>query len=97
MEEVVLRDGHMANAQLTNYVLPTAVETPPIDVVFLERPFAHGPFGAKGIGELPMDGGAPAAVNAIARALDVDLTEIPATPERIAAAWAAARSTESRL
>ncbi|MCB1008332.1 MAG: xanthine dehydrogenase family protein [Acidobacteria bacterium] len=96
MEEVVLRDGHMANAQLTNYVLPTAVETPPIDVVFLERPFAHGPFGAKGIGELPMDGGAPAAVNAIARALDVDLTEIPATPERIAAAWAAARSTESR-
>jgi len=86
MEEVVERDGRMVNAQLTNYVLPTAIETPPIDLVFLERPFAHGPFGAKGIGELPMDGGAPAVVNAIARAIGADLTEIPATPERIAAA-----------
>jgi len=96
MEEVVLREGRMANAQLTNYVLPTAVETPPIDVVFLERPFAHGPFGAKGIGELPMDGGAPAAVNAIARALGIDLREIPATPERIAAAWTTARAEGRR-
>ncbi len=88
-EEVVMSDGRMANAQLTNYVLPTAIDTPPIDLVILARPYAHGPFGAKGIGELPMDGGAPAAVNAIARALRVDLVEIPATPERIAAAWAA--------
>lgn len=86
-EEVVMREGRMVNAQLTNYVLPTAIETPPIELAILERPFAHGPFGAKGIGELPMDGGAPAAVNAVAAALGVDLTEIPATPERIAAAW----------
>lgn len=86
MEEVVERDGRMANSQLTNYVLPTAIETPPMELVFLERPYAHGPFGAKGIGELPMDGGAPAVVNAIARAVGADLTEIPATPERIAAA-----------
>ena len=86
-EEVVLRDGRMANGQFTNYILPTAVDTPPIDLVLLERPWAHGPFGAKGIGELPMDGGAPAVVNAIADALGVDLDRIPATPERIATAW----------
>ncbi len=86
MEEVVMREGRMANGQLTNYVIPTAIETPPIGVVLLSRPYAHGPFGAKGIGELPMDGGAPAIVNAISRALGVELTRIPATPERILAA-----------
>lgn len=94
-EEVVLRDGRMANGQLTNYILPTAIETPPIELVILERPFAHGPFGAKGIGELPMDGGAPAAANAVAAALGVDLDRIPATPERIAAAWRAAGDRRS--
>ncbi len=95
-EEVVMRDGRMANAQLTNYILPTTIETPPIDLVLLERPFAHGPYGAKGIGELPMDGGAPAAVNAVAAALGIDLDRIPATPERIAAAWGAARAGRRR-
>jgi len=85
-EEVQWRDGRMANGQLTNYILPTAVDTPPIDLVLLERPYPHGPFGAKGVGELPMDGGAPAAVNAICDALGVELDAIPATPERILAA-----------
>ena len=88
-EEVSMRGGRMANGQLTNYILPTSVDTPPIDLVLLERPYEHGPFGAKGIGELPMDGGAPATVNAIVDALGVELDRIPATPERIAAAWLA--------
>lgn len=88
-EEVVMRGGRMANGQLTNYVLPTSIDTPPIDLVLLERLYPHGPFGAKGIGELPMDGGAPAAVNALADALAIDLDRIPATPERIALAWGA--------
>ena len=97
-EDAVMRDGRMANGQFTNYILPTAIDTPPIDLVLLERPFAHGPFGAKGIGELPMDGGgAPAAVNAIADALGVELDRIPATPERIAAAFlASTRHEENR-
>ncbi|GMU64172.1 MAG: carbon-monoxide dehydrogenase large subunit [Acidobacteriota bacterium] len=88
-EDVVFREGRMANGRLTNYILPTSADLPAIDLVLLERPWAHGPFGAKGIGELPMDGGAPAAVNAIARALGVDLRRIPATPERIAEAMVA--------
>ena len=89
VEEVAMRDGRMANGQLTNYILPTALDTPPMDLVYVDRPFAHGPFGAKGIGELPMDGGAPALVNALGDALGVDLTEIPATPERLLVAWRA--------
>ncbi len=92
MEDVVMKGGRMANGQLTNYVIPTAMETPPIDVILLERPYAHGPFGAKGIGELPMDGGAPAIVNAIADAVGVQLTRIPATPERICAAYTMAKT-----
>jgi CO/xanthine dehydrogenase Mo-binding subunit len=52
-------------------------------VLFEERPYAHGPAGAKGIGELPMDGAAPAICNAVAQALGIDPTAIPLTPERI--------------
>ena len=60
LEEVVMRDGRMANSQLTNYIIPTTLDTPPIDVVMLENPYPHGPFGAKGVGEMPIDGPAPA-------------------------------------
>jgi len=82
LEQVVMRDGRMANAELTNYLIPTTRDTPPIDVVILERPYRRGPFGAKGLGELPMDGPAPAVANAL-RSLGLDVREIPATPERL--------------
>ena len=83
LEQVVMRDGAMANAQLTNYVIPTSLDTPDFDVVMLENPYPGGPFGAKGLGELPMDGPAPAVVNAL-RSLALDVREIPATPEHLA-------------
>ena len=50
---------------------------------FEEVPYPHGPAGAKGIGELPMDGPAPAIVNAVAHATGVDVTRLPLTPERL--------------
>jgi CO/xanthine dehydrogenase Mo-binding subunit len=49
-------------------------------VVLVENPYPGGPFGAKGLGELPIDGPAPAIVNAI-RSLGIDVREIPALPE----------------
>jgi CO/xanthine dehydrogenase Mo-binding subunit len=82
LEEVVMADGRMANAQMTNYAAPTTLDTPPIEVVILETPYAHGPHGAKGVGEMPIDGPAPAIANAI-RHLGLDLREIPATAERL--------------
>jgi CO/xanthine dehydrogenase Mo-binding subunit len=85
IEEVVMRNGAMANAQLTNYTIPTTLDTPPIEVVILENPYPRGPFGAKGVGELPMDGPAPAVVNALRHA-GVKVSTIPATPERVLAA-----------
>lgn len=75
-----MRDGAMANSQLTNYTIPTSLDTPPIDVTLLENPYPGGPFGAKGLGELPMDGPAPALVNAV-RCLGYDVREIPVLPE----------------
>ena len=80
LERVVMRNGAMANAQLTNYTIPTTLDTPEIDVVMLENPYPGGPFGAKGLGELPMDGPAPAVVNAL-RHFGLDVREVPATPE----------------
>jgi CO/xanthine dehydrogenase Mo-binding subunit len=84
LEEVVMRDGRMANAQLTNYIIPTTLDTPALDVVMLANPYPHGPFGAKGVGEMPIDGPAPAVVNALRHA-GYDVREIPATPEKLMA------------
>jgi CO/xanthine dehydrogenase Mo-binding subunit len=84
-EQVVWRDGRMANAQMTNYIMPTSVDLPPIRVFFEERPYVHGPGGAKGIGELPMDGAAPAIANAVSHAAGVSITHIPITPESLMA------------
>jgi len=84
LEEVVMRDGRMANAQLTNYMIPTSLDTPPLEAVILESPYPHGPSGAKGVGEMPMDGPAAAAANAL-RHLGFDVRSVPATPERLLA------------
>jgi CO/xanthine dehydrogenase Mo-binding subunit len=87
LEEVVMRNGRMANAQLTNYIVPTTLDTPKMNVVMLENPYKHGPFGAKGVGEMPIDGPAPAVINALRHA-GFALREIPATPERVMLAQA---------
>jgi CO/xanthine dehydrogenase Mo-binding subunit len=82
-EDVVWRDGRMANSQMTNYIMPTSMDVPDIRVYFEEVPYQHGPSGAKGIGELPMDGPAPAIFNAVAHATGADVTRLPLTPERL--------------
>ena len=87
LEKVVMRDGGMANASLTNYTIPTTLDTPEMDVVMLENPYVDGPYGAKGLGELPIDGPAPAVINALLH-LAIDVREIPATPEIILSACA---------
>jgi len=82
-EDVVWREGRMANAQMTNYIMPTSVDVPLIRIYFEEVPYPAGPAGAKGIGELPIDGAAPAIVNAIAHATGAHPTRVPLTPERL--------------
>jgi CO/xanthine dehydrogenase Mo-binding subunit len=82
-EKVVWQNGRMHNGQMTNYIMPTSADLPPVRVYFEELGNEHGAFGAKGIGELPMDGPAPAIVNAIADALGVPFDSIPLLPEDI--------------
>ena len=82
-EKCVYVDGLMRNNQMTNYIMPTSADLPPIHVHFEETPSIHGPQGAKGIGELPMDGPAPAILNAIEHATGIAFTEIPLLPEDI--------------
>jgi CO/xanthine dehydrogenase Mo-binding subunit len=80
-ENIVWREGRMINNQMTNYIMPTVEDLPPIRVYFEESPYPYGPAGAKGIGELPMDGPAPAILNAIEDALGVSARQIPLLPE----------------
>jgi CO/xanthine dehydrogenase Mo-binding subunit len=85
-EKVLWQDGRMLNGQMTNYIMPASCDLPPIRVIFEELGNPYGAYGAKGIGELPMDGPAPAIVNAVVDALGVPFDSIPLLPEDIFAA-----------
>jgi CO/xanthine dehydrogenase Mo-binding subunit len=80
-EKVVWQNGRMINNQMTNYIMPTSVDLPLIRVFFEELGNVHGAHGAKGIGELPMDGPAPAIVNAVEDAIGVRFHSVPLLPE----------------
>ncbi len=88
IEEIKMKDGGYQNDRLATYLIPTALDAPRIRTILVENPYSRGPFGAKGIGELPMDGPAPAIVAAIHDATGVWLDEVPATPEKVLAACA---------
>ena len=88
IEEIKLLDGRYLNDRLQTYLIPTALDAPRIDTILVEARFADAPHGAKGVGELPMDVGAPAVVAAIHDATGAWIHDLPATPERIMAALA---------
>ena len=83
LEELVWDQGRIVNNRLTNYIIPTSLDAPDMQTIIVEMPYAHGPFGAKGVGELPMDGGAPAIAAAVLNATGAFVDEIPVTPERL--------------
>jgi CO/xanthine dehydrogenase Mo-binding subunit len=88
IEEIKLRDGRYLNDRLATYIIPTSLDAPRITTILVEAPFGAAPHGAKGVGELPMDVGAPAVVAAIADATGAWIADLPASPERILAALA---------
>jgi len=95
-EKVIWKDGVMANNQMTNYIMATSADVPPIRVFFEEVPFAHGAYGAKGIGELPMDGPAPAILNAMEEATGLSFNECPVMPEDVFEAMTGAPHSEEK-
>jgi len=84
-ENVILEQGAMKNTQLANYIIPTSADAPDIAVEFVQFPLSNpGPYQAKGIGEMPIDGPAPAIGSAVAHALGGKfINELPLIPERI--------------
>lgn len=86
VEEMKMEDGGYVNDRLATYIIPTSLDAPRIKTVLVENPYSGGPFGAKGIGEIPMDCPAPAVIAAIHDATGVWLDELPATPEKLLAA-----------
>jgi CO/xanthine dehydrogenase Mo-binding subunit len=94
-EKVVWEKGRMQNGQMTNYIMPTSADLPNIRVYFEELGNHHGAYGAKGIGELPMDGPAPAVINAVEDALGMPFDSIPLLPEDIFAGISKMQANES--
>jgi CO/xanthine dehydrogenase Mo-binding subunit len=83
MEEMVLRDGAIANASFTDYLLPTFVDAPTVEAVLIEVPDHWGPFGAKGVGEPPTISSTAAIVAAIRDATGAPLNRAPVRAEHI--------------
>ncbi|MEC7583984.1 MAG: molybdopterin cofactor-binding domain-containing protein, partial [Planctomycetota bacterium] len=83
LEDLTQIDGRPGQDRLATYIIPTTLDTPAMDIVLLENPAEGDAFGAKGVGELPADGGAPAVVAAIENATGIVARSIPATPERL--------------
>ena len=85
LEEVRWKDGRIWNHQLTNYIIPTSMDAPPIDVDIVEIPYSRGPHGAKGVGEPGLIPTAPAILGAIQHATGVRMHEVPVLPHRLRA------------
>jgi CO/xanthine dehydrogenase Mo-binding subunit len=86
IEELHTADGRTVNNSLENYLIPTSIDVPPVNVGLVEIPEPFAPFGAKGIGEATLTPTAPAIANAVADAVGISLDELPLTPERVLAA-----------
>ena len=85
LEEIKLDGGRYLNDRLATYIIPTCLDAPEFTVELAEEPSPRGAYGAKGLGELPMNGGAPALAGALEHALGAVPDEIPLTPEKLLA------------
>jgi CO/xanthine dehydrogenase Mo-binding subunit len=83
MEELILDGGRVRNASFTDYLIPTALDTPTVDAVLIEEPEPGAPFGAKGVGEPPTISSTPAVVAAIRAATGAPCTRVPVRPRDI--------------
>jgi len=86
MEKMGIRNGRFDADRMQTYIIPTMLDTPEYDIHFVEFPYEFAAPGAKGVGEMPMDGLAPAIANAVFQAAGVRMTELPITPEKLLAA-----------
>ncbi len=93
-EESQYHEGLPLRANLIDYRVPTIVESPPIETFIVEARDPNGPFGAKEAGEGSLSGFLPALTNAIADAIGLRLSELPASPDRLQKAITARRRAD---
>ena len=77
------RRGRIQQRSVTDYIIPTAMDAPPIEHRLLDNPYDNGPYGAKGAGELTLLGAAPALAAAVGDALGISIRRLPITPEHL--------------
>ncbi len=82
-ENLVYKNGIMVNPNFTDYVIATTADKPEYDITFIEKPYAEGPYRAKGMGEVPLIGVAPAVANAIKNACGARVRSVPLLPEKV--------------
>jgi CO/xanthine dehydrogenase Mo-binding subunit len=87
-ENLAYKNGIMLNPNFTDYVMATTADKPEYDITFIEKPYAEGPYKAKGMGEVPLIGVAPAVGNAVKNAAGVRVRSVPILPEKV---WAELR------
>jgi CO/xanthine dehydrogenase Mo-binding subunit len=85
LENIIYKDGKVMNANMTNCIVPTFADAPDLETILVEVPYPFGPGGAKGVGEIPMDGPAAAVANAVEDALGCTFDSLPISPEVVAA------------
>jgi CO/xanthine dehydrogenase Mo-binding subunit len=83
MEEIQTRNGLITNASFTDYLIPTALDMPPVESVLIEDPEPGAPYGVKGVGEPPTVVSTAAIVAALRAATGRDLTRVPVKPDDI--------------
>jgi nicotinate dehydrogenase medium molybdopterin subunit len=94
-EEILFnKDGIQMNSNLTNYIMPTSLDMPEVEVDIVDNYDPSGPFGAKGVGEPTLVPTAAAIANAIYNAVGVRIYSLPATAEKVHAALKAKRAQQ---
>lgn len=83
MEKMESQGGAVRQNSLTDYIIPTAMDTVNFHTCMVDNPYQNGPFGAKGAGELTLVGAAPAYVAAVENASGAEFHQIPLSPEKI--------------
>ena len=83
LEEIHVRDGKVLNASFTDYLLPTVLDMPPVQIEVLEHADPEAPYGLKGVGEPPNISTPPAVAAALRDATGRDLKRVPVRPEHI--------------
>jgi CO/xanthine dehydrogenase Mo-binding subunit len=83
MEEVIVSGGVILNPSFTDYLLPTMLDMPPMQIAVLEHADPHSPYGLRGVGEPPTISSGPAVASAIRQAVGKPLSKVPIRPEHI--------------